>query len=99
MAAARVRNEYGHLEVLINNAGTAAPRLGAEELTTDTEALVRRACHTAEPRGDRADGARLDIPTAGFWFVRDGKIREFSCISGWPPCSRSRALVEAERCW
>jgi NAD(P)-dependent dehydrogenase (short-subunit alcohol dehydrogenase family) len=32
-AAARVRNEYGHLDVLINNAGTAAPRLGAEELT------------------------------------------------------------------
>jgi NAD(P)-dependent dehydrogenase (short-subunit alcohol dehydrogenase family) len=32
-AAARVRNEYGYLDVLINNAGTAAPRLGAEELT------------------------------------------------------------------
>jgi len=32
-AAARIRNEYGHLDVLINNAGTAAPRLGAEELT------------------------------------------------------------------
>ena len=35
MAAARVRNEYGHLDVLINNAGTAAPRVGAEELTAD----------------------------------------------------------------
>ena len=34
-AAARVRNEYGHLDVLINNAGTAAPRLGAEELTAE----------------------------------------------------------------
>jgi NAD(P)-dependent dehydrogenase (short-subunit alcohol dehydrogenase family) len=34
-AAARVSNEYGHLDVLINNAGTAAPRLGAEELTAD----------------------------------------------------------------
>jgi NAD(P)-dependent dehydrogenase (short-subunit alcohol dehydrogenase family) len=34
-AAARVRSEYGHLDVLINNAGTAAPRLGAEELTAD----------------------------------------------------------------
>ena len=34
-AAARVRNEYGHLDVLINYAGTAAPRLGAEELTAD----------------------------------------------------------------
>jgi len=32
-AAAWVRGEYGHLDVLINNAGTAAPRLGAEELT------------------------------------------------------------------
>jgi len=34
-AAARVRDDYGHLDVLINNAGTAAPRLGAEELTAD----------------------------------------------------------------
>lgn len=34
-AAARVRAEYGHLDVLINNAGTAAPRLSAEELTAD----------------------------------------------------------------
>ena len=34
-AAARVRSEYGHLDVLINNAGTAAPRVGAEELTAD----------------------------------------------------------------
>lgn len=34
-AAARVRNDYGRLDVLINNAGTAAPRLSAEELTAD----------------------------------------------------------------
>ncbi len=34
-AAARVREEYGYLDVLINNAGTAAPRLSAEELTAD----------------------------------------------------------------
>src|SRR5215475_252507 len=34
-AVARVRNEYGHLDVLINNAGTAAPRVGAEGLTAD----------------------------------------------------------------
>jgi NAD(P)-dependent dehydrogenase (short-subunit alcohol dehydrogenase family) len=34
-AAAWVRDEYGHLDVLINNAGTAAPRVGAEELTAD----------------------------------------------------------------
>jgi NAD(P)-dependent dehydrogenase (short-subunit alcohol dehydrogenase family) len=32
-AAARVGDEYGHLDVLINNAGTAAPRVGAEDLT------------------------------------------------------------------
>ena len=32
-AAAWLRDEYGHLDVLINNAGTAAPRVGAEELT------------------------------------------------------------------
>jgi NAD(P)-dependent dehydrogenase (short-subunit alcohol dehydrogenase family) len=34
-AAAHVRDEYGHLDVLINNAGTAQPRLAAEELTAD----------------------------------------------------------------
>jgi NAD(P)-dependent dehydrogenase (short-subunit alcohol dehydrogenase family) len=34
-AAARVRDDYGHLDVLINNAGTAAPRLSAEDLTAD----------------------------------------------------------------
>jgi NAD(P)-dependent dehydrogenase (short-subunit alcohol dehydrogenase family) len=34
-AAARVREDYGYLDVLINNAGTAAPRLGVEELTAD----------------------------------------------------------------
>lgn len=34
-AAARVHDEYGRLDVLINNAGTAEPRLGAEELTAD----------------------------------------------------------------
>ena len=34
-AAARVSSEYGHLDVLINNAGTAAPRLVAEELTAE----------------------------------------------------------------
>ena len=34
-AAARTGGEYGHLDVLINNAGTAAPRLGAQELTAD----------------------------------------------------------------
>jgi NAD(P)-dependent dehydrogenase (short-subunit alcohol dehydrogenase family) len=33
--AAWVRGEYGHLDVLINNAGTAAPRVGAQELTAD----------------------------------------------------------------
>ena len=34
-AAAQVRDDYGHLDVLINNAGTSAPRLSAEDLTAD----------------------------------------------------------------
>jgi NAD(P)-dependent dehydrogenase (short-subunit alcohol dehydrogenase family) len=34
-AAARVRDEYGRLDVLINNAGTAAPRLDCEEVTAE----------------------------------------------------------------
>jgi NAD(P)-dependent dehydrogenase (short-subunit alcohol dehydrogenase family) len=32
-AAERVRSEYGHLDVLVNNAGTAEPRVGAADLT------------------------------------------------------------------
>jgi ketosteroid isomerase-like protein len=27
-------------------------------------------------------GAQLDIPTADFWYVRDGKIQEFNCHVG-----------------
>ena len=27
-------------------------------------------------------GAKLDIPTADFWYVRDGKIKEFNCHIG-----------------
>jgi NAD(P)-dependent dehydrogenase (short-subunit alcohol dehydrogenase family) len=34
-AAERVRSEYGRLDVLINNAGTAEPRVGAADLTAD----------------------------------------------------------------
>jgi NAD(P)-dependent dehydrogenase (short-subunit alcohol dehydrogenase family) len=34
-AAERVRREYGRLDVLINNAGTAEPRVGAADLTAD----------------------------------------------------------------
>jgi NAD(P)-dependent dehydrogenase (short-subunit alcohol dehydrogenase family) len=41
-AAARVRDDYGHLDVLINNAGTAAPRLSAEDLTADAATDRRR---------------------------------------------------------
>jgi ketosteroid isomerase-like protein len=33
-------------------------------------------------------GTRLDIPTADFWYVRDGKIQEFVAISALPPSSR-----------
>jgi NAD(P)-dependent dehydrogenase (short-subunit alcohol dehydrogenase family) len=38
-AAERVRSEYGRLDVLINNAGTAEPRVGAADLTAD-EAML-----------------------------------------------------------
>jgi ketosteroid isomerase-like protein len=27
-------------------------------------------------------GAKLDIPTADFWYVRDGKVQEFNCHVG-----------------
>jgi len=38
-AAAQVQNEYGRLDVLVNNAGTAEPRVGAADLTAD-EAML-----------------------------------------------------------
>ncbi|HEX8005533.1 MAG TPA: hypothetical protein VF482_03800 [Trebonia sp.] len=41
-------------------------------MTTGTGALVRRAYHMAED----------DVPAAGFWYVRDGKIQEFNCHIG-----------------
>ena len=28
------------------------------------------------------NGARLDIPTADFWYLEDGKIKEFNCYVG-----------------
>jgi hypothetical protein len=27
-------------------------------------------------------GAKLDIPTADFWYVRDGNVQEFNCHIG-----------------
>jgi ketosteroid isomerase-like protein len=27
-------------------------------------------------------GAKLDVPTGDFWYVRDGKISEFNCYVG-----------------
>ncbi len=27
-------------------------------------------------------GAKLDIPTADFWYIKDGKIKEFNCYVG-----------------
>jgi NAD(P)-dependent dehydrogenase (short-subunit alcohol dehydrogenase family) len=38
-AADRVRGEYGRIDVLINNAGTAEPRVGASDLTADAAML------------------------------------------------------------
>ena len=38
-AAAQVQDEYGRIDVLINNAGTAEPRIGAAELTAE-EAMM-----------------------------------------------------------
>jgi len=34
-AAERVQSVYGRLDVLVNNAGTAEPRVGAADLTAD----------------------------------------------------------------
>jgi SnoaL-like polyketide cyclase len=28
-------------------------------------------------------GVKLDIPTADFWYVRDGKVQEFNCHIGF----------------
>ena len=30
----------------------------------------------------QATGAKLDIPTGDFWYVEDGKIKEFNCYVG-----------------
>ena len=48
-AAARVRNEYEHLDVLINNAGTAAPRLGVRTDNRDRSARPPRLPHLGAP--------------------------------------------------
>jgi hypothetical protein len=36
-------------------------------------------------------GAKLDIPAADFWYMRDGKTRSSTAISVRPPYSRSWA--------
>ena len=36
-------------------------------------------------------GAKLDIPTADFWYIEDGKIKEFNCYVGVASCSPSSA--------
>ncbi|MFI9386682.1 ester cyclase [Kutzneria sp. NPDC052558] len=30
----------------------------------------------------KPSGAKLDIPTADFWYIEDGKIKEFNCYVG-----------------
>jgi len=68
-AAARVRDEYGHLDVLINNAGTAAPRVGAEELTA--EAAMEGFAISVNPATRRADrhlpGSAWPCSLVGHW--------------------------------
>ena len=62
-AAARVQDEYGRLDVLINNAGTAEPRLGAAELTADAaSSSASQPC----PRTDRPAPSRTEMaPSPG----------------------------------
>lgn len=36
------------------------------------------------PAGDlEPNGARIDVPTADFWYLRDGKIERFDCFVGY----------------
>lgn len=68
VAAARVRDEYGHLDVLINNAGTAAPRLGAEELTAEAamEGFAINAARAVRPLPGPAS-RRQPCGTRRYW--------------------------------
>ncbi|MFD7340275.1 hypothetical protein ACFV98_30460 [Streptomyces violascens] len=34
------------------------------------------------PRRSEPTGAKLAIPTADFWYVENGKIKEFNCYVG-----------------
>jgi hypothetical protein len=44
---------------------------------------VHRELHRVNVLGEiEPTGAKLDIPTADFWYVRDGKIQEFNCHIG-----------------
>ena len=36
------------------------------------------------PAGNvKPNGARVDVPTADFWYLRDGKVEEFNCYVGY----------------
>lgn len=60
-AAERVRSEYGRLDVLVNNAGTAEPRVGAADLTAD-EAMEGFGINVFGPSGSRTRSCRSCAP-------------------------------------
>ena len=38
-------------------------------------------------------GAKLDMPTADFWYVRDGKVQEFNCHVGTTTMLRQMGVL------
>jgi hypothetical protein len=42
-------------------------------------------------------GAKVDFPTADFWYLRNGKVEVFDCHIALPPCSRSSAYCRTTR--
>jgi hypothetical protein len=33
--------------------------------------------------GGPSHGAKIDVPTADFWYLRDGKVEKFDCYVGY----------------
>src|SRR5690348_1501952 len=42
-------------------------------------------------------GAKVDFPTADFWYLRNGKVEVFDCHIALPPCTRSSAYCRTMR--